>query len=126
MRFHKAHFAIAAALLAIESSIALFVHDRFVRPFVGDVLVIPLIYCSIATFFDVRPIKLGLGVFVFACAIEFGQRANLVALLGLEQSRFARTLIGTSYSSLDLVAYAVGAALTVASHLTAQRRNGGP
>lgn len=121
VRFHRWHFCAAAALFLIELGIALFAHDSFVRPVLGDVLVIPFVYCSVAAFFDVRPAWLAVGVFVFACAIEFGQRENLVARLGLEKSRLARTVLGTSYSSLDLVAYAIGAVLTVATHLLLQR-----
>ena len=32
------------ALLATEVLIALFVHDDFVRPYLGDVLVVPVIF----------------------------------------------------------------------------------
>lgn len=117
VRFHRWHLCAAAALFLIELGIALFAHDSFVRPILGDVLVIPFVYCSVAAFLDVRPTWLAVGVFAFACAIEFGQRENLVARLGLEESPLARTLLGTSYSSLDLLAYALGAVLTVATHL---------
>jgi hypothetical protein len=121
LRFHKAHASIAALLFFVELSIALFVDDAFVRPYLGDVLVIPLVYCAIATFVEVRPALLGAAVFAFACAVEFSQRHDLVTALGLEESRLARTVLGTSYSSLDLIAYAVGAALTVVVHRRAQR-----
>lgn len=121
MRFHKGHFGVAIALFIVELSIALFVDDAFVRPYLGDVLVIPLVYCSVATFFEVRPVLLGVAVFGFACAVELGQHANLIALLGLAENRIARTVLGTSYSTLDLIAYAVGGALTVGVHLGAQR-----
>ena len=36
-----------AALLLIEVLIALFVHDAFVRPFIGDVLVVAVLYCLV-------------------------------------------------------------------------------
>lgn len=111
----------AALLFVVELSIALFVDDAFVRPYLGDVLVVPLVYCAIATFVAVRPALLGLGVFLFACAVEFAQYYNLVRVLGLEDSRLARTLLGTSFSTLDLAAYAVGAALTVIVHSRLQR-----
>ena len=121
LRFHSAHAGIAALLFIVELSIALFVDDAFVRPYLGDVLVIPLVYCAIATFVEVRPTLLGAAVFAFACAVEVSQRHDLVTALGLEESRVARTVLGTAYSPLDLVAYAVGAALTVLVHRSAQR-----
>ena len=39
--FYAAAFLI---LLAIEVLIALFVHDRFVRPYLGDVIVVIVVY----------------------------------------------------------------------------------
>lgn len=124
MRFHAKHFGAAVALFVIELSIARFVDDTFVRPYLGDVLVIPLVYCAVATFCDVRPTLLGLAVFAFACAVELAQLANWVTALGLEESRLARTVLGTTFSALDLVAYAAGSALTVGVHSTAQRLRG--
>jgi hypothetical protein len=121
VRFHQGHFGVAVALFIVELSIALFVDDTFVRPYLGDVLVVPLVYCFVATFVDVRPALLGFSVFGFACAVEFTQRANLVTALGLQGNRLARTVLGTAYSTFDLVAYAVGAALTVGIHLGVQR-----
>jgi len=121
LRFHGLHASVAALLFVVELSIALFVDDAFVRPYLGDVLVIPFVYCAIASFVEVRPAWLGLGVFAFACSVECAQYHDLVGVLGLEQNRVARTLLGTSFSTLDLVAYAVGAALTVLVHSRAQR-----
>jgi len=121
VRFHSGHFGVAVALFGVELSIALFVDDTFVRPYLGDVLVVPLVYCCVATFVDLRPLLLGLAVFGFACAVELGQHANLVSALGLGDNRVASTLLGTTYSPYDLIAYAVGAALTVGAHLAAQR-----
>jgi hypothetical protein len=112
---------VAVALFIVELSIALFVDDTFVRPYLGDVLVVPLVYCFVATLVDLQPVLLGSSVFGFACAVEFMQRANLVTALGLQGNRVARTVLGTTYSTFDLVAYAVGAALTVGIHLGAQR-----
>ena len=42
-RFHPVSFALFAALLLIELLIALFVHDRFIRPHLGDVLAVMLV-----------------------------------------------------------------------------------
>lgn len=121
LRFHRLHAGVAALLFGVELAIALFVDDAFVRPYLGDVLVIPLVYCAIASFVEVRPARLGLGVFVFACAVEFAQYHDFVSVVGLQDSRLARTLLGTSFSTLDLAAYAVGAALTVLVHSRFQR-----
>ena len=37
-------------LIAVEVLIALFVHDNFVRPYIGDVIVVVVIYCFVRIF----------------------------------------------------------------------------
>ena len=99
-----------AILLAIVF-IALFVRDRFIRPYFGDVLVTVLI-CSFVRIFFPRGIKfLPLWVFLFAAAVEVGQYFNMVDLLGLGHISFFRIALGTSFSWLDLLCYAAGCVL---------------
>lgn len=103
----------ALAIFLVELLIARFAHDAVVRPLLGDVLVIALIYCVVR---GVLALPVGwtvLGVFLFACAIELGQAVQLVARLGLEHNRLARIVIGTAYDPRDFVAYALGAALVL-------------
>ena len=126
LRFHGAHAGVALLLFLIELSIALFVDDAFVRPYLGDVLVVPLVYCLVATFIEAKPLRLGLAVLGFAFAIEFAQYFELVRVLRLEDNRLARTVLGTSYSTLDLVAYTVGAVLTVGCHLRLRQASAAP
>ncbi len=121
MRFHGKHCGAAVTLFFVELWIALFVDDAFVRPYLGDVLVIPVVYCAVATFFEVRPVVLGVAVFAFAGAVEFAQLADWVTALGLTENRVARTVLGTTFSTHDLVAYAAGSALTLTAHLAARR-----
>lgn len=40
-------------LLVTEVCIAVFIHEQFVRPFIGDVLVVILIYCLVKTFWNI-------------------------------------------------------------------------
>ncbi|MET0287217.1 MAG: DUF2809 domain-containing protein, partial [Polyangiales bacterium] len=60
----------ALALFLVEVAIALWVHDDFVRPYVGDVLVVPLVYFGVMTVHRGRPLRVLAGVFVFACIVE--------------------------------------------------------
>lgn len=100
-----------AALLLIEVLIALFVHDAFVRPFIGDVLVVAVLYCL------VRIIKpdgwrfLPVFLFLFATGVEFLQALGFVPLLGLENSRFWRTILGSTFDPADILCYAAGSAM---------------
>jgi len=105
---------LAVALLLVELGIAVFVHDRFVRPFLGDVLVVILIFLVCRTFLVVNHRYLALGVLLFAFAIELGQYFNLVRALGLQHNRLAHRVIGTRFDVRDLLAYTAGIALLLA------------
>jgi len=97
-------------LFAAEALIALFVHDGFIRPYFGDVLVVILIYCVIRIFMPRKPKWLICAVFIFAVLVEFSQMIPLVELIGLGGSALMRTLMGTSFSWADIVCYAAGCA----------------
>jgi hypothetical protein len=113
LRFNRNYLVLALLLFAIEVLIALFVHDNFVRPYVGDVLVVILIYCFIKSFLNLPEFVLALGVLLFAFAIELLQYIKIVNILGLEKSNLARTVMGTSFAWLDMLAYVVGVGLVL-------------
>ena len=105
-------YAVATLLLLIvEVLIALYVHDRFVRPYLGDAIVVIPVYTFVRIFFPTRCRILPLFVFLFATCVEVLQAFHWVDLLGLGQYPFFRTLLGTSFSPWDLVCYAAGCAL---------------
>ena len=95
-------------LVAVEVFIALFVHDNFVRPYLGDVIVVIVIYTFIRIFIPEGVRLLPLYIFIFATVIEVLQYFDYVKLLGLSNSRFFRTLLGTSFSFIDIICYAAG------------------
>lgn len=99
------------ALLFVEILIALFLHDRVIRPYLGDVLVVVLLCCFVRTIFPQGTQFLSFYVFLFASAIEVGQYFNYATLLGLDQIRFFKVLLGATFSPLDLFCYAVGCSL---------------
>ncbi len=47
MKINKRYLSAFFILLTIEVFIALFVHDNFIRPYIGDVLVVIVIYTFI-------------------------------------------------------------------------------
>ena len=95
-------------LLIAEVLIALFVHDSFIRPYFGDVLVTVLI-CAFCRIFVPKGIRLlPLYVFLFAAAVEVSQYLGLVRLLGLGGIPFFAILMGTTFSVYDLICYGVG------------------
>lgn len=104
-RFYCAAFAV---LLAAEVCIALFVHDRFVRPYLGDVLVIVLLYCLGRGPLGVRGTWLAPAVTALGVAAEGLQYFRLADLLGLEQGSVLRVVLGSTFDWADLVCYAAG------------------
>lgn len=113
IRFNKTYFIIASIIFIVEVLIALFVRDRFVRPYLGDVLVVILIYCFIQSFFSWPYKPTALGVLLFSFFIEWLQSINFVEKIGLENSKLANTVIGNSFAWLDIVAYVVGIVLVL-------------
>lgn len=102
------YFLLFFILLLAEICIGLFVDDRFVRPYLGDVLVTVLI-CSFLRIIWSKGIRLlPVYVFLFATAVEIGQHFDMVKLLGLENNAFLSVLMGRSFSFIDLICYAAG------------------
>ncbi|MHC1694832.1 MAG: DUF2809 domain-containing protein [Eubacteriales bacterium] len=102
-------------LVAAEVVIALFVHDRIVRPYVGDIIIVAVIYCFIKIFIPNGVKLLPLYVFIFASMVEVAQYFDFVTLLGLEDNSFFRILLGTSFSYIDIICYAIGAVFCFAT-----------
>jgi hypothetical protein len=109
-------------LVAIEVLIALFVHDRFVRPYIGDVIIIFVIYCFVRMIIPDGIKLLPLYIFIFALAIEIGQYFNYVTLLGLDNNSFFRIFLGTSFSFADIICYAVGGVICFAEEYFHKRK----
>ncbi len=111
MQKRVVYISLTVFLLAVEVLIALFVRDRIVRPYIGDMLVVVVIYTFVRIWIlDSVPL-LPLYVFLFATVVEISQYFNLVELLGVSDSKFMRILLGTSFDVKDIVCYAVGCVL---------------
>lgn len=111
--FNKNYFAVTILLFIIEVLIALFVNDMFIRPYLGDVLVVILIYCFIKSFFKLPILPVAIFVLIFSFTIEFLQYLNIVEKLHLENSKIARTVLGTSFAWVDLLCYIIGIAVVI-------------
>lgn len=98
-------------LLIIEVLIALYIHDDFVRPYVGDAIVVIVIYTFVRIFVPEKCRLLPLYVFLFAVVVEILQGIHIVNILGVADNRFLRTLIGDSFDIKDILCYGVGCIL---------------
>lgn len=106
--FSGKYFIASIILLAIEILIGVYVKDRFIRPYVGDFLVVILLYTLIHTIWNGRVKVMAYSVLIFSFLLEFLQYFKLVDMLGLGHIKLARILIGTSFAWEDLVAYFLG------------------
>lgn len=85
--------------------------NQLIRGFIGDIIVISLIYFLIKIFYYFNTLKLAIFTLVIAFTTEFLQYLNLTTFLGLEHNAMARIVFGTVFDPYDLVAYTIGTAL---------------
>ncbi|MDO6527798.1 DUF2809 domain-containing protein [Motilimonas sp. 1_MG-2023] len=88
--------------------IALFIRDSFIRPFLGDVLVVIWLYLLLVACLSCSKKSIAIFVLAFACSLEALQYFQFINLLGLQDHQAARIIIGATFDWLDLVAYALG------------------
>lgn len=109
-----------AVLLSVEVLIALFVHDSFVRPYAGDVLVVAAVYFFIRIFIPEKYPWLPAAVFAFALLVELSQGLHLAERLGITNP-VLRTALGSVYDVRDIACYGIGC-IFLAVHEWAYRR----
>ncbi|MCM5530486.1 DUF2809 domain-containing protein [Parasegetibacter sp. NRK P23] len=107
-RFSIPYLLLTILLFTIEVLIAKYLHDQVIRPYVGDVLVVILIYCFVRSFFRFPVLPTAIATLLFAFLIETLQYFDIVHLLGLGKYYLARVVIGTSFEWIDLAAYTLG------------------
>ena len=99
------------ALFAIEVYIALYVRDKFIRPYFGDVLITLLLGCFIRIFETEKIKALPIYVFIFSVLVELAQFIDVVGILGLGDNRFLSVLVGRAFSFIDIMCYLAGCLL---------------
>lgn len=102
MIFNYKYFLTTIFLFLAEVSIATFFKDIFwLRAYFGDVLVVILIYTFMLTFLEIKnKTLLNIGVFLFACVIEFAQYFHFAEWFGLKNNKIAMIVLGNSFLGL--------------------------
>ncbi len=95
-------------LLIIEIFIAAYIQDDFIRPYLGDFLVVILIYCFLMAISQLSGFKALVTVFLFSFAVEFFQLINIVKVLQYQPPKIVMIILGSSFSVWDLLAYSLG------------------
>lgn len=99
------------ALFIIEVLIALYVRDSFVRPYLGDVLVVILLYCLVRSILSKRIKLLPMYLFFFATLVEVAQYFRIIEVLRLKSNTVLSTAVGSSFDVKDVLCYLTGAVL---------------
>lgn len=112
---------VTLALLGVEIYIGVCVHGGFVRSYLGDTLVVMLLWAAVRIAYPKGLPWLSGAVFVFACLVEVSQIIPLCDLLGI-RNNLIRVLMGTSFAWWDIAAYAAGCLATAGHDLVNARR----
>lgn len=93
-------------ILGIEILIGIFIRDRFVRPYLGDVLAVICVYFSARIILQKKPKLLSIWVIVFAFIVEFIQLTPLSEMLG--KGSVLSIIAGGTFDISDLLCYLIG------------------
>jgi hypothetical protein len=105
----KLRYALAAlAVFLVEVVIAVFWRDGFVRPYLGDVLAVVLLYLALRALTPLSPISAATAALAVAVLIELAQLFHVLDAVGLGRNALARTVLGGVFDVADLACYAIG------------------
>ncbi|MDD6796297.1 MAG: DUF2809 domain-containing protein [Clostridiaceae bacterium] len=95
-------------LFIVEALIAIYVHDEIIRPYIGDILVVILLYTFVRAFIK-KPIEhLHIYIFIFAVVVEIAQYFHIVEVLHLQNNKVLSIMIGGVFDIKDILCYAIG------------------
>ncbi|WP_317196392.1 DUF2809 domain-containing protein [Chryseobacterium sp. RR2-3-20] len=104
LKFSIPFFVLTILLFLVEVLIATKLRDVFfVRAYLGDVIVVILLYTFVRTFLQIDREKLIVGIFIFSCLVEFAQYFNIAEKLGFQPGSLMYIVIGNSFSWIDIL-----------------------
>jgi len=112
LQFSLKYLLLTVLIFLVEVLIATKLsHIFFVRAYLGDVIVVMLLYTFVKSFVKVNNEKLILGILIFSFLIEFAQYFNIAEKLGFRPGSLMYIVIGNSFSWIDNLCYAAGCLL---------------
>ncbi len=108
-RAKRLYYLIAFILLfCVEFAIATYLKGGFIRGYLGDLLVVILVYAGLMTV-SILSVKTGLlTTGIVALSIELLQLIDLTQYFEGNAKKVATLVLGSHYSWLDLLMYALG------------------
>ncbi len=116
------YFLIFLFLLGVEIAIATYLKTGFIRAYLGDLLVVILLYCLLMS--TLKPsVKTGLILtLAIAFAIELLQLIDLTRFFPQEYKQLATLVLGSHFSWLDLLMYVLGIVVAGITELVLHKR----
>lgn len=112
LKFKPKYLLLTILIFLVEVLIATVLKNNFfIRAYLGDVIVVMLLYTFVKSFFTVNDTKLILGIFAFSCVVELAQYFNIAEKLGFQPGSLMYIVIGNSFSWVDIACYAAGCLL---------------
>lgn len=126
LKFNPSYFLFACLLFIVEVFIAIYIHDEIIRPFIGDLLVVILIYCAIKAFLNTKLYPTAIFVLLFSYGIETLQYFNIVKVIGLGDSKLANIIIGNYFAWMDILMYTLGIMIVIMIEKIRMKKNLAP
>ncbi len=108
MKINKKFILPALGLFLVETFIAIFIKDNFIRPIFGDFLSVIFLYYLFRCFLPQSSFQIAFVSLMIAYLLEIIQYFHILKLTGLDRFYVLRVLAGTSFSWGDILAYTLG------------------
>lgn len=100
-------------IFMVEVFIGAYSHSGIIRNYVGDILVIPVMYFFIRIIYPKRIRKLPYILFLFAVIVEILQYMKINNILGIEGSSLLGILLGSTGDIKDILCYFIGTIIII-------------
>jgi len=103
------HLSLAVLCFGICTIIVLFFSkNALIRGFLGDIIVVMLIYFLLRSVGIFRPTTTAIIVLIIAFLTELLQYVNILGIIGLNNNKIAQLIFGSVFDPMDLLAYTIG------------------
>ncbi len=82
--------------------------NRWIREYIGDMIIVMLIYSFLQSIKDFDPIRLSVFVIGFSFSVEILQYIKIISFLGFKENYITKIIFGSVFDPLDLTAYLIG------------------
>lgn len=113
LKYNLGYFVASIIIFFIEVLIATKLKNQFfIRAYLGDVIVVILLYTLVLSFFEIKnKLLLIAGIFAFSCLIEFAQYFHIAEKMGFQKGSLMYIVIGNSFAWEDILCYGIGCLL---------------